>query len=183
MQYSGDFKKMINDYNKELKKISSKAKQNPLQEKSKNYALPNIEEKQMIFGQKSNLKGSGNLLVRVFSAKQATPVIDALVAVSFLNGDGEELLKSAFTNNDGEVPTYALPTVNRQESLNPGVNNPYASYRVVVSADGYFTMDSVNVPIFDGETAVLPVEMLPIPEFYSGNTILKAYDTGAIDLN
>ncbi|MBQ7128492.1 MAG: carboxypeptidase regulatory-like domain-containing protein [Clostridia bacterium] len=211
MQYSGDFQKMINKYNEELKKLSRKSKPQPAKTTNakaetiktqaqpqdeqqpvetttrstflKDYLLPNIQESQMIEGQTENLTGSGKLLVRVFSAKQAAPIIDALVSVSFRNSGGEELIKSAFTNQDGEVPTYTLPTVNKQESLEPGVKNPYASYRVVVSSEGFFTMDSVNVPIFDGETAVLPVEMLPIPEFYNGNTILRAFDTGAIDLN
>lgn len=208
MNYSEDFQKMIKRYNEELKNYNKKAKskitpvnaesitqnstlQNDISNETKesnnnlfqeNYILPNIEENQIIEGQKSDLTGEGYLKVQVFTAKQASPLSGAVVSIS-LDNNGEALIKNYITDINGETPLISLPTVSKEESLNPGIANPYASYRVRISADGFFTIDSVNVPIFDGESSVLPVEMLPLPEGYNGKIILKSLDTGAIGLN
>lgn len=209
MNYSEDFQKMIKKYNDELKKYNEKAKkevnpviseavsQNPpkkdeepqLRNENNNdlfqadYILPNIEEGQIIEGQKSDFTGEGTLNIRVFTAKQAAPVKGATVTVSLDDNGKETLIKSYITDKDGETPSIVLPTVSKEESLNPGIVNPYASYRVRITADGFFTIDSVNIPIFDGESSALPIEMLPLPEGYTGKIILKSLDTGAIGLS
>lgn len=204
MNYSEDFQKLIQRYNDELKSFNQKARENikptvatptaqtdsnenspenPNKLFTENYILPNIEQDQVIDGQKSNLTGEGYLKVRVFTAKQASPLKNATVTVSLDNEESETLIKSYITDINGETPLISLLTVEKDESLSPGVTNPYASYRVRISADGFFTIDSLNLPIFDGESSYLPVEMLPLPDGYDGKIILKSLDTGAIGLN
>ncbi len=206
MNYSDDFREMIKKYNEELKKMQKKSKPAtniPVQSNNvvltpeeqaeeqianefpfkNDYSLPNINENEMIKGQTVDLTGVGYLIVRVSVSNAAAPVAGATVLVSFDDTNGEKLIKSSVTDVNGETPKIALPTVAESESLEPGVKNPYASYSIRVSADKYFTIDSVNVPIFDKQTAIQPVEMVPLPEGFGGNTVLKSNDTGSITLN
>ncbi|MEE1003143.1 MAG: carboxypeptidase-like regulatory domain-containing protein [Acutalibacteraceae bacterium] len=211
MSNSDDFRQMIKKYNDEIKKMQKKSKpiaenetstvqsdnvskeetpkntqsqneQTPFQFKNE-YSLPNILQNQMIKGQTEGLTGEGYLIVRVFAANGAAPISGANVLVSFDEPGGERLVKSAATDVNGETKKLALPTVAIGESLEPGVKNPYASYSIRVSSDGYFTIDSINVPIFDKQTAIQPVEMIPLPENYKGPTVLNSNDTGSITLN
>ena len=211
MSNSDDFREMIKKYNDEIKKMQKKSKpmtdsevvtvqsdnvvkeekseinenqkeQTPFQFKDE-YSLPNIQQNQMIKGQTEGLTGEGYLIVRVSAANAAAPVSGANVLVSFDESGGERLVKSTVTDVNGETKKLALPTVAAGESLEPGVKNPYASYSIRVSSDGYFTIDSINVPIFDKQTAVQPVEMVPLPENYGGPTVLNSNDTGSITLN
>ena len=146
------------------------------------YDLPNIKPDEMIKGQYENLGGKGKLVVRVFTANQAAPVKNASVLVSLEKADGDHLISSVKTDIDGETPVLELPAVSFEESLTPEVKNPYASYRIRVCAPDFFTIDSINVPIFDKQTAIQSVEMLPIPNGFEGDRILKSNDTGPIDL-
>lgn len=146
------------------------------------YDLPNIKPDEMIKGQYENLGGKGKLVVRVFTANQAAPVKNASVLVSLEKADGDHLISSVKTDIDGETPILELPAVSFEESLTPEVKNPYTSYRIRVCAPDFFTIDSINVPIFDKQTAIQSVEMLPIPNGFEGDRILKSNDTGPIDL-
>lgn len=213
MNYSDDFREMIKKYNDEIKKMQKKSKpitddkvmltQAPIEngdtaltpeetaeEQAANkfpfkndYSLPNISESQMIKGQTTNLNGEGYLIVRVSAANAAAPIQGANVLVSFDDAGGERLVKSIVTDVNGETKKITLPTVPADESLEPGIRNPYASYSIRVSSDGFFTIDSVNVPIFDKQLATQPVEMVPLPENFGGPTVLNSNDTGSITLN
>ena len=213
MNYSDDFREMIKKYNDEIKQYQKRSKpetipvQAPVTEPevvpaqtltpqqqqeeqianqfpfTNDYSLPNILDSQIIKGQTNNLTGEGTLIVRVFTSNSASPVEGASVLVSFDGENGEVLVKSMITDRNGETERITLPTVSKQESLSPGIDNPYASYSIRVSAKDYFTIDSVNVPVFDGQEAVQPVEMIPLPEKFEGDIVLKSNDTGSITLN
>lgn len=200
MNYSDDFREMIKKYNEELKKMQQKATpsaktetvlvQAQIKENEKqpfyftnNYTLPNINENQMILGQSENLDSKGQLVVRLSTSSSAAPVQGGIVLVSLDTPKGERLIKSLVTNENGETDVITLDTVSQSQSQSPGTPNPYASYSIRASAEGYFTIDSVNVPIFENIVAVQQVEMIPLPEGYEGNTVLKSNDTGSITLN
>ena len=203
MAPSEDFREMIKKYNEEIKKMQKKSKpilddisiptqsndvKQTTDEKTQfqfknDYSLPNISQNQMILGQTTNLNGEGYLIVKVTTSNSAAPIQGANVLISFDTPGGEELIKSVVTNQDGETKQISLPTVSSDESLEPGIRNPYASYSIRVSSDGYFTIDSINVPIFDKEVAVQPLQMIPLPEGFTGPTVLNSNDTGSITLN
>lgn len=199
MNYSNDFRELIKKYNEELKKmqqratpikeevVKTQAQVQPTEKQPINftniYSLPNITANQMIQGQNENLTQKGRLLVRLSTSNQASPVQGGLVLVSIDTPDGERLVSSSVTNENGETDIITLDTVSASESQTPGVENPYASYNIRASANDYFTIDSINVPIFENILAVQQVEMIPLPEGFEGNTVLKSNDTGAITLN
>ncbi|MBQ4156332.1 MAG: carboxypeptidase regulatory-like domain-containing protein [Clostridia bacterium] len=197
MNYSDDFREMIKMYNEELKKAQQKSKPvaqvvaQPVQsqeekapfEFTNTYNLPTVPQSEIIKGQTGELTGEGYLIVKLVTRSSAAPVVGGSVLVSFDGSTGETLVKSLVSDRNGETEKISLPTVTESESQSPGVNNPYASYSIRASKDGYFTIDSVNVPIFDKQTAVQNIEMIPLPEDYQGKTVLQSNDTGSITLN
>lgn len=200
MNYSGDFRELIKKYNEELKKMQQKAAppaesetipaQAQVKEREKqpfeftnSYAFPNINENQMIQGQSENLDSKGQLIVRLSTSNSASPIKGGIVLVSLDTSQGERLIKSLVTNENGETRVITLDTVSQSQSQSPGINNPYASYSIRASADGYFTIDSVNAPIFENIVAIQTIEMIPLPEGFEGDTVLKSNDTGPITLN
>lgn len=193
MNYSDDFRQMIKMYNEELRKAQQKAKQiepivaTPIQKSpflfNDTYNLPTVPQSEIIKGQTDDLTGVGYLIVKLVTKLSAAPVVGGRVLVSFDGKEGETLVKSLVTNKNGETEKISLPTASENESQTPGVSNPYASYTIRASKEGFFTIDSYNVPIFEGQTAIQTVEMIPLPEDYKGKTVLQSNDTGAITLN
>ena len=198
-----EFRDLIRKYNDELRQFKQKSaptveavastdlgKQTPSLPSSETspfpfsqeYNLPNIPQGISKSGQTTGLDATGSLLVRVFTTNQISPLKNATVLVSFEDESGEKLIKSATTNQSGETPVFTLPTVPFDDSQMPSQSPPYATYEVRVSADGFFTIDSINVPIFAGESSTLPVEMLPLPENYTGSIVLNSINSGAVNL-
>ena len=78
-----------------------------------------------------------------------------------------------------------LGTIDRIDSaltMEPGIPSPYTSYNIQAAAPGYFRVLNVNAPIYGGNTAVQPVQMIPIPEFELSPQDLVFFQTGPQDL-
>lgn len=113
----------------------------------------------------------GQLQVQVFKAKEAVPIENATVTIFLEEDDGTNTpITVTRTNRSGFTPSITVPTVSATLSLEPGHEHPYASYLIQVISPGYFTVEDVHVPVFGGITSVQPVEMLPLPENYQGDT-------------
>ena len=107
----------------------------------------------------------GYIIVRVTTASGAIPLEDALVTVTeYGTGSGGDILYAMKTDSSGLTPKVALPAPPRSASLAPGNGRSYSSYNIQVSSDGYNTQQYINVPIFDGVTAVQSADMVPLPE-------------------
>lgn len=104
----------------------------------------------------------GYLQIQTRTAQEAIPLDGSQVRV--LDDEGNTLYR-LITDTSGETQTVALETVNRSFSLNPNyLGTPYANYSVTVEAEGFQPVSVTKIPIFDGETAVLPVTMMPLGE-------------------
>lgn len=119
----------------------------------------------------------GRLQVQVYVSDRAEPVQNALVVVAASDRIDAEPI-TFYTNNSGETPVIELPTVSASLSQQPEDFRPYSSYDVTVSSDGYFTIQSRHLPVFEGQVSILPVQMIPLPENYLGNQVL-IYDDSA----
>lgn len=107
------------------------------------------------------------LRVLVTSALGAFPIEDALVTVSTpLNEQGERtLLYSVRTNNGGMTPALILPTPPLSDSMRPNPDGqPFSLYTVEVMRDGFIPQVALQVAMFAGIPAVLPVPLIPLPE-------------------
>lgn len=108
--------------------------------------------------------GTGTLVVRTFTAREAFPLEGTLIIVSRYIDDRPTLQWAGLTDISGNTPQISLPAPNKGLSERPGDNRPYASYNIQAIKDGYYTAEFRNVPVFSGVTAVQPVEMVPLPE-------------------
>ena len=109
--------------------------------------------------------GMGFLQVITYTARQATPIAGARVTVFRPSAKGDILISSGETNDDGKTPLLSLPT---GTASGGGFAAPFSLYNVSVTAEGYMPRNYLPAQIFDGITALLPVEMVPLPDFSRG---------------
>ena len=123
----------------------------------------------------NNAAGYGYMIVRVTTARGAIPLEEAHVYVqNFLpdktgeNGGGTEgkgdVIAVYKTNSSGLTDRFSLPAPPRSLSLSPGNGKSYSSYTLTVKKEGYGTRSYVNVPVFEGITAIQNADLIPLPE-------------------
>ncbi len=125
---------------------------------------PNIPPAQSPTSIPSDGEGVGYLRVAVVTARQSAPVPGALVRVFAPTPQGNILIASAVTNEDGKIPPLSLPT-GLSSTSNESYASPFFNYDVSVTADGYYPRDDLIAQIFNGVTGYLTVDMIPLPEF------------------
>lgn len=113
----------------------------------------------------------GTISVSATTADGALPVEGAYIVVTEIQPDGgERLVYSAKTDRNGMTAPIKLATLPEELSLNPDYFGPtYKAYKIVISKDGFFTVIDKNVPIFANRSAIQPVNMIPLPENFSGD--------------
>ena len=104
--------------------------------------------------------GLGYLRVETRTNFDEIPVANARVLVKNTDGD---IIFDLLTDIDGKTATVALETVDKKYSLDPNYQgDPYTSYNLEISADGFETIFIHGVHIFDTQTAIQPVNMIPM---------------------
>ena len=104
----------------------------------------------------------GYLQIQARTAQNAIPVEGAQVRV--LDNQGNTLYQ-LLTDESGETRTVSLETVDRSFSLDPNYpGNPYVGYGVTVEAAGFQPISVSGIPIYDSQTATLPVTLIPSQE-------------------
>lgn len=102
----------------------------------------------------------GYLLIQARTAHDALPLSGAQIWVL----DGQE--KSIYhltTDESGETKKVSLETLDRSLSLDPNYQGtPYISYHVLAFANGFNTIHIDGIPILEGETAIQPIEFVPM---------------------
>lgn len=105
----------------------------------------------------------GYLGVTVTTAIDAIPIEGATVTVSQFENGSEIPVKILSTNSNGKTDIILLPTPPRENSLTPNPTGPsYSVYNVRVDKEGFYTQNSLNVPIFAGITSIQPMRLIPL---------------------
>lgn len=109
---------------------------------------------------------SGRLEIEVTTGEQALPVPFANVVIVREVAGEQELVHYLQTDISGSTPLVELPAPARGLSEQPEPNGliPYGVYTVAVSQNDFYTTIVKDVQIFAGQTAILPVSMIPLPE-------------------
>ena len=111
--------------------------------------------------------GRGRLTVTVRSANGTLPVEGALVTIT----SGGAVIGVSTSDESGNTETLTIPTPPRSASLTPGYAGlPYSTVLIEVDKDGYYSGQYIEVPIFPDVLTVQPVNLLPLPEFFAGDT-------------
>ena len=112
--------------------------------------------------------GTGYLVMHVTTARGAIPLEGAQVSIrTYLPGkepDRGDLIATLVSGRDGNTPTIPLSAPPKSNSQKPGGQPPYSSYIAEISLEGFYEQSYTGIPIFDGITAIQPVEMIPLPE-------------------
>ena len=112
----------------------------------------------------------GNLVVNVTTAGGAIPGNDALVIIQGSGENSGGVVASFLTDTDGVGRSISLPAPSRSLSQSPGASEKsFAVYDIVVSLEGFYKVRISNVAVFDGETTVQPVNLIPLP-IYQNNS-------------
>lgn len=102
----------------------------------------------------------GNLIVELRNANGALPLQDAKVTVMDEQGN---VITSLLTDENGTTPSISLDTVDHNLALDPNYKgNPYTSYNLLIEAPGFNSLHISGVHIFDGQTALQPVSLIPM---------------------
>ena len=104
----------------------------------------------------------GYLRVFAFTGNGAEPIPNAQVIVTQPDGDAQTIFANLTTDADGFTPVVALPSVDPTLTLRPGITQPYVTYAVRVTADGFQSVEHRNIPIYGDNYVTQPVAMIPI---------------------
>lgn len=104
----------------------------------------------------------GYLSIQARTANDAVPLEG--VSVKVLDDEGNTVY-TLTTDENGGAQAVPLETVDKSFSQNPYYSgNPYINYNVLAQAAGFNNLYISNIPIFDGETAMLPLALIPMQE-------------------
>ena len=104
----------------------------------------------------------GYLRIYAFTAKGAEPIPNARVVVTRPTDDRQTIYANLTTDSDGFTPVIALPSVDPALALQPSATQPYVTYTIRVTADGFQPTEHRNVPIYGDNYVTQPVAMTPI---------------------
>lgn len=111
--------------------------------------------------------GTGHLTVTVRTGGGALPVEGALITITM---DGN-IIGVSTSDESGNTEILDIPTPPKSASLSPGyVGLPYSSVFIEVDKDGFYSGQYISAPVFPDVLTVQPVNLLPLPEFFAGDT-------------
>lgn len=113
----------------------------------------------------------GYLIIQARTADGAIPLSG--VEIRILDEEGRTV-QELTTDESGETETVSLETVDKSLSLSPEYTGiPYMAYDVVVRAAGFNSLYISEIPIYEGETAIQPAELVPMQELQRSPTVTE----------
>lgn len=108
----------------------------------------------------------GYLMIQARTAQDAIPLEG--VQIRILDDRGRNVYELS-TDESGEAQLVSLETVARELSLDPYYGGiPYIGYDVVAQMAGFHPIHVTGIPIYDRETAILPLSFVPLSEGQRG---------------
>lgn len=103
---------------------------------------------------------TGYLIIQARTAHEALPLKGIQI---WIMDEYEKNTYRVTTDENGETEKIALETLDKSLSLDPDFSGtPFISYNVFALAEGFNSIHVVGIPIFDGETAILPLAFVPM---------------------
>ena len=121
----------------------------------------------------SDLNNVGSLKIHITN-NNFFPVQGASVFVS-PTGIPDAVSEELVTDENGIVIDEELPAPDVAYSLEPGDNQPYSEYNVLVNAPGYNERFVSGVQIFPGENGIQNIELTPEDGSPDSPTVLDAH--------
>lgn len=104
---------------------------------------------------------TGRLIAIVTAFREIYPVANAKVTVFTGNLEDMQVVDTAYTDRSGRTPPFILNTPPKSLSLDSeNKQTPYATYNMMVSAEGYLDNIHINIPLFSGVTSLQSSNMM-----------------------
>lgn len=103
----------------------------------------------------------GKLTFNVTSTIGLIPINDATITIRS-SGITDSIIEELHTDSSGQSETVDLPAPPFDYSQEPGSNQPYANYDIVVTAPGYEPTVINGTEVLPDVTAIQPIELTPI---------------------
>lgn len=104
----------------------------------------------------------GYIIFQARTAQDAIPLSG--VNIRILNESGNQIYELT-TDESGETEKIPLETISRDFSQTPYFSEmPYVSYDVTAQKPGFQMLAVSEIPIYEGETAILPLPLLPMED-------------------
>lgn len=116
-------------------------------------------------------EGIGRLIFRITTASGAIPLEGAQVTLRSVGPEGDTnrgtALAVLISDRSGKTQVIELPAPARSLSMAPspdGAPAPFSCYDADITLNGYYTLNYVCIPVFDGITSIQPADLTPLPE-------------------
>lgn len=112
----------------------------------------------------SDFTDKGEVVVKICIGDEAVPLEGSNVAIYTEQAGKKVLLGLQTTDEEGCTPKITIKTVGRDASELPGRVIPYTTCFINVWAPNYYPVVNREVEVFGGETSLVEIEMVPLPE-------------------
>ena len=190
-------KKTISDYSDEMMKMYKNSSQSDIhkeekqEEKNSSENVENKSEKksdiitetEIVTGcfDNSVFTERGYLRVKTTTGRGCIPLENVQVTGSCYKNGEYHLAGSFLTDSSGQTEIITLQAPPKSNSEKPDIRYPSALYDVSIKADGYYDINSRDVPVFEGITSLQNVDLVPVSVGYSssdGETIYNNSELG-----
>ena len=114
---------------------------------------------------------TGYLIIQARTAHDALPLRGVQIWIMDRQGNH---IHSVTTDESGETERIALETLDKSLSLDPNFSGtPFIAYDVLAAASGFNSFHIVGIPILDGETAIQPIEFIPMQKTQRTPTVTE----------
>lgn len=109
--------------------------------------------------------GRGTMSFRVYTAREALPIIGAKVIVTKQIGGKPHTFSVLTTDMSGQTAPITLPAPEKNLSLDSGNKiQPFSLYDAIVTKNGFSAIGYTGIPVFDGINSVQSAAMIPAEE-------------------
>ena len=114
--------------------------------------------------------GRGTMSFRVYTAREALPVIGAKVIITKQIGGEMHTFSVLTTDISGQTAPITLPAPEKNLSLDSGNKiQPFSLYDAIITKKGYAAIRYTGIPVFDGVNSVQRAAMVPTEEKMTEN--------------
>lgn len=114
--------------------------------------------------------GRGTMAFRVYTAREALPVVGAKIIITKQIGGEMHTFSTLTTDMSGQTAPITLPAPEKNLSLDSGNKiQPFSLYDAVVTKNGYAAIRYTGIPVFDGVNSVQRAAMVPTEEQMTEN--------------
>lgn len=104
----------------------------------------------------------GYIIIQARTAHDAVPLSGVIIKIL---DNRENTIYQLTTDENGETGKLPLETLEKSFSQNQYFTGiPYIGYNVLAQTSGFNTLYITDIPILDGETAILPLSLVPMQE-------------------